>query len=122
MAYTVKCYHCKMPLYTVQSIRFPLDYRTFVPASEAVDTVYDDPVCSFCERLFQVVPHDISMKKVVFAPLLTDQGVIKTDTVEPPPPPPSPKCKCGCGEDVPKEGKFLSRVHKAKYYAKEKRA
>lgn len=120
MAYTVKCYHCKMPLYIVQSIRFPLDYRTFVPASEAVDRVYEEPVCSFCERLFQVVPHDISMRNIVTAPLYTDRGIIKSDTKDEVVPP-KPKCACGCGMEVRKEGQYYKRVHRAKHLAEKSR-
>ena len=113
MGYTIKCYHCKMPLYTVQRIKFPLDYRTLVPASDAVDRVYDDPVCSFCERLFQVAPHDMSMRKISMAPVLTDRGIIEKNTND--------KCRCGCGENVSKQGAFASRVHKAKFFAKGKK-
>lgn len=119
MAYTVKCHHCHRALYTVQRIKFPLDYRTFVPILPS-EPIMEDPMCIFCERPFQEVPHDISWKKIVYAPLVTDKGTIRAETHEEPPEPP-PKvrhyCLCGCGTEVKKEGTYVKRLHKARHLA-----
>jgi len=110
---TVICFHCRIQIYRVQrqQVVFPLDYRNFEPYHDGIDQIFEDPICPFCDRPFQITRNDINWSKVASQPIVTTEGIFSADgqVTEGEP----LKCQCGCGENIPDNvvRKYLNKQH-----------